>query len=171
MTAATSQQFARHFGLPDIGALSALETATIHFSVAAEGDDPLLRCSLGLRSFLLAVGRGEHRTPDYHADRLNDVAVRAALTLVRSSDALPLNRAIAGFGAFRELVDILANAEPPAAELGGVLLDRFDQVALYGDELDALHRRAAINARGAPLARHHAIQDALLATPAGAHPH
>lgn len=165
MTIVTDRQIAAYFGIPLLGDTTALDGAAEHFQNAADGDDPLVQCSLALRAFLLAYLRHEHKGPSFDVPRFWDLAASAGMTLVRSTDALPLNRAIAGFDNFRELVALLALPNVPDIEMRGPLLDRLDQVALFADELDVLWRRAKINHRGAPLARYRAFQAAAAADP------
>ncbi|WP_020181500.1 hypothetical protein [Methylopila sp. M107] len=159
----TDRQFAAYFGIPLRGDSSALDNAAEHFANAAEGEDPLVQCSLALRSFLLAYVRGELVSQPFDAARFWDLSARAGMTLVRHTDALSLNRAISGFDNFRELIALFALPEVPELEKRGPLVDRLDQVAMFADELDVLWRRAKINSRGAPLVRYRAFQAAVCA--------
>jgi hypothetical protein len=151
---------------PDIDAV--LNRSAALLEQAAAGAAPLLHAAAGLRQLLVAIECSSVAASAESVARL-DTAIRAATPSVTANagDGLASDRIYVGVAAAIGFVQSLGLPDEPLP----VVLDRFDHVALVAAELDALHRRRQIAARGGPLARYVAVRRALATTADGATPH
>jgi hypothetical protein len=141
-------------------------------AAATGGPDALVRTAVGLRGLLAVAGGLRTRSADLHT------ATDAVATAI--SQAAPVIRAVAPDVAPERLYFVLGATAGLANYLGGsgawanahdayaASEDAVDHIALLADELDALHRRRRIAARGDLLGRHIAISDAAAAVADGA---
>jgi hypothetical protein len=139
---------------------------------SAGGPDVIYNAVGGLRHVLLAMEFPHPGLASPDSIKRTVGAIQAAAYTVSEdvSKSLAADQVYFGMAAASGIVDLWFGR--PASELRqysrAVILDRVDHTAILADELDALHRRREISARGNALHREFMIRRAMEATADGA---
>lgn len=145
----------RDLGLP--AAINQLSLAILHLQQASLGAHTVFHSALALRHFLAAFAQADLRG-DPALDQLANAMTAALPAIALATEGkLSIGHVIDAGLSFREFTRLIAENQHFDRLATGVLADHLDHIAILADELDALHRRQRINARGAPLARLTAI--------------
>lgn len=160
-------RMALHFGFPQVNERGAFGLAEAHLENAIAGQSVLWNVAMAHRGILLAIAMNEHKTEAFDPEQLCELSSMVMPVLMHVA---PTDEAKAAFAAGARaarglLRDIASRVGGDGTEDGGSLIDGLDHIALFADELDALHRRLAIASRGAALASRLAIPAAAAVLP------